>query len=77
VSRARFESKVMQASTAYRMTAYRMTVYRHHPIRLDRTSSQLPLGKTESAPGSCSVKFLKIEHFSVPERVRGELWKAR
>ncbi len=44
MSRARFESKLMQASTAYRMT-----VYRHQTIRLDRTSSQLPSGKTESA----------------------------
>jgi hypothetical protein len=43
VSRARFESKLMQASTAYRMT-----VYRHQTIRLDRPSSQLPSGKTES-----------------------------
>jgi len=44
VSRARFESKLMQASTAYRMT-----VYRHQIIRPDRASSQLPSGKTESA----------------------------
>jgi len=44
VSRARFESKLMQASTAYRMT-----VYRHQIIRPDRTSSQLRSGKTESS----------------------------
>jgi len=44
VSRARFESKLMQASTAYRMT-----VYRHQIVRLDRTGSQLLVGKTESA----------------------------
>jgi hypothetical protein len=44
VSRARFESKLMQASTAYRMT-----VYRHQAIRLNRTNSQSPSGKTESA----------------------------
>lgn len=44
MSRARFESKLMQASTAYRMT-----VYRHQIVRLDRTGSQLLVGKTESA----------------------------
>jgi hypothetical protein len=45
VSRARFESNLMQASTAYRMT-----VYRHQIVRPDRASSQLPSSKTESAP---------------------------
>ena len=50
MSRARFESKLMQASTAYRMT-----VYRHHIIRLDRASNQLPSGKTESASKAFSV----------------------
>ena len=44
MSRARFESKLMQSSTAYRMT-----VYRHQIIRLDRARSQLLLGKTQSA----------------------------
>jgi hypothetical protein len=43
VSRARFESKLMQASTAYRMT-----VYKHQIIRPDRASSQRRSGKTES-----------------------------
>jgi hypothetical protein len=70
VSRARFESKLMQASTAYRMT-----VYGHQPIRLDRTSSQLPLVKIESAPGNCSVKLLKLKRCSVPASVRGEVWQ--
>ena len=44
MSRARFESKLMQASTAYRMTVYRQQV-----VRLDRAGNQLTQGKTESA----------------------------
>jgi hypothetical protein len=46
VSRARFESKPTQASTAYRMT-----VYRHQMVRLDPAGNQLWQGKTESAGG--------------------------
>jgi hypothetical protein len=58
VSHARFESKLMQASTAYRMTAYRQ-----QSIRLDRASSQLPLGKTESAQSHVIGKRLKLKRF--------------
>lgn len=50
MSRARFESKLMQASTAYRMT-----VYRHQIIRPDRASSRRRSGKTESAPEDKAV----------------------
>jgi hypothetical protein len=62
VSRARFESKRMQASTAYRMT-----VYRHQITRSDRTRSQLPSGKTESAPPACTCKLLKLKRLNVLE----------
>jgi len=71
VSRARFESKLMQASTAYRMT-----VYRHQTFLLDRTSSQLLAGKTESAVKRLSCKYLEVQRLcvqrSVPTRRRVE-----
>jgi hypothetical protein len=51
VSRARFESKLMPASTAYRMT-----VYRHQIARLDLAGNQLRQGKTESAPEAINRK---------------------
>lgn len=44
MSRARFESKLMLASTAYRMT-----VYRHQNVELNRTCHESLVGKTESA----------------------------
>lgn len=44
MSRARFESKLMLASTAYRVT-----VYRHQYIDLNRTCRESLEGKTESA----------------------------
>lgn len=70
MSRARFESKLMQASTAYRRT-----VYRHHVIRPDRVRRQSLSGKIESVSGNCSFKLLKLKRFSVPASVRGEVWQ--
>ena len=50
MSRARFESKLTQASTAYRMT-----FYRHHFVGSIELAIQLLRGKTESGPGKIAL----------------------